>query len=166
MNWLVSGVSSDSFAHSYLASIHATSLLFSGSSWSRGAPPTGPVSMRANGLASWPALRAVGAGFWLTDSTAIRTAAEQVAKGQFAARNDPCDCALMYMALGSRSLLQSLFRSAGHTRQADFLKRDFRDEKNMQAARKNAFVLLGQHRHDMAAAFFLLGAANDRRKTW
>lgn len=113
--------------------------------------------MRANGLVSWPALRAVGAGLWLTDAAAVRTAAEQVAKGQFAARNDPYDCALMYMALGNRSLLQNLFRSAGHGRQADFLKRDFRDEKNMQAARKNAFVLLGQHRHDMAAAFFLLG---------
>ncbi len=52
---------------------------------------------------------------------------------------------------------QNLFRTAGHSRQADFLKRDFKNEKNRQAAKKNAFVLLGQHRHDMAAAFFILG---------
>lgn len=35
--------------------------------------------------------------------------------------------------------------------------RDFRQEKNKDAASKNAYVLLGQHRHELAAAFFVLG---------
>lgn len=46
------------------------------------------------------------AGFWLTDGKAVRQQAEALAKAQFAARRDPFDCALMYIALGKKSLLQ------------------------------------------------------------
>ena len=53
--------------------------------------------------------------------------------------------------------VQGLFRSASQAKQADFLARDFRQEKHKQAACKNAFVLLGQHKHELAAAFFILG---------
>ena len=53
----------------------------------------------------------VGAGFWLTDEALLRSKAEQLAKDQFAARRDPADAALQYMALGRRSLLQASFRS-------------------------------------------------------
>ena len=48
----------------------------------------------------------VGAGYWLTDEALLRSKAEQLAKDQFAARRDPADAALQYMALGRRSLLQ------------------------------------------------------------
>ena len=37
------------------------------------------------------------------------------------------------------------------------MSRDFRLEKSKDAACKNAFVLLGQHRPELAAAFFVLG---------
>ncbi len=47
-----------------------------------------------------------GAGFWLTDAGAVRAQAEALAKAQFAARRDPQDCALLYIALGRRALLQ------------------------------------------------------------
>lgn len=55
-------------------------------------------------------------------------------------------------------LLQSLFRGANHKKQADFLMRDFGQDSSKGAACKNAFTLLGQHRHQLAAAFFVLGA--------
>ncbi len=35
--------------------------------------------------------------------------------------------------------------------------RDFRQDKHKDAACKNAFTLLGQHRYELAAAFFVLG---------
>lgn len=54
-------------------------------------------------------------------------------------------------------LLQGLLRSSQQVKLADFLNRDFSESKNKEAACKNAFVLLGQHRYEMAAAFFLLG---------
>ena len=47
-----------------------------------------------------------GAGFWLTEAKAVRQQAEALAKAQFAAKRDPFDCALMYIALGKRALLQ------------------------------------------------------------
>ena len=54
-------------------------------------------------------------------------------------------------------LWQGLFRSSNHKKLADFMSRDFSTAKNKDAACKNAFVLLGQHRPELAAAFFVLG---------
>ena len=51
-------------------------------------------------------LMQVGAGFWLRGAQAVRKQAEALAKAQFAARRDPHDCALLYIALGRRALLQ------------------------------------------------------------
>jgi hypothetical protein len=42
---------------------------------------------------------------------------------------------------------------------SEFLARDFSQEPHRAAACKNAFHLLAQHRHHLAAAFFLLGAS-------
>ena len=53
--------------------------------------------------------------------------------------------------------MQGLFRSAQHKKQAEFLGRPFDNEKDRAAAAKNAFVLLAQHRPQLAAAFFILG---------
>ena len=47
-----------------------------------------------------------GVGYWLTDYTQVRQLAEQLAKAQFTAKRDPHDCALMYIALGKKMLLQ------------------------------------------------------------
>lgn len=58
--------------------------------------------------------------------------------------------------------LQGLFRSTGQAKLAEFLARDFSDNDagaaGRQAAAKNAFVLISQHRAALAAAFFVLGA--------
>lgn len=60
----------------------------------------------SDGRLTWPALRAAGCGLWLTDAKVLRSTAEALAKAQFAERRDAHDCALMYLALGRRSLLQ------------------------------------------------------------
>jgi hypothetical protein len=43
----------------------------------------------------------------------------------------------------------------------EFLGRDFTQDQHRAAALKNSYVLMGQHRHELAAAFFLLGGALD-----
>ena len=40
-----------------------------------------------------------------------------------------------------------------------FLSRDFASEANRTAALKNGYALLGQQRHELAAAFFVLGGS-------
>lgn len=45
-------------------------------------------------------------GLWLRDSRAVQKFALDLARAQYAARRDPHDCALMYIALGKKSLLQ------------------------------------------------------------
>ena len=203
---------------------------------SPGDPPPGCMAMADCCTAQ------VGAGFWLREGVAER--AEALAKAQFAARRDAHDCALLYLALGRRALLQvnthtqprasrracpmdcagylptataqrhggslrhmwgapvampsmdalhwgsiwlrcrppcmkrqrakgnlqsttamplqGLFRSTGQAKLAKFLARDFGDgdagAAGRQAAAKNAFVLISQHRAALAAAFFVLGA--------
>lgn len=52
---------------------------------------------------------------------------------------------------------QGLFRTAQQKKPAEFLSRAFTGDKDRAAAAKNAFVLLAQHRPQMAAAFFILG---------
>jgi RAVE protein 1 C terminal len=52
-----------------------------------------------------------------------------------------------------------LFRMGGPKKLSDFLARDFGQEANRAAAAKNAYVLLGQHKPELAAAFFVLGAS-------
>lgn len=48
----------------------------------------------------------MGAGFWLRDHALLSGLAERLAKQQFAARRNADDCALLYCALGKRSVLQ------------------------------------------------------------
>ncbi|GIL64640.1 hypothetical protein Vafri_18534, partial [Volvox africanus] len=105
---------------------------------------------------SWPLLRKVGAGFWLADPRVVREQAEALAKAQYARRKEPYDCALLYLALGRKALLISLFRQSSNLKVADFLLKDFSHDEPRRSAAKNAFALLGQHRYELAAAFFIL----------
>ncbi|WIA34453.1 hypothetical protein OEZ86_012786 [Tetradesmus obliquus] len=108
---------------------------------------------------TWPKLRALGAGFWLTQQSALRATADALATAQFAATKDAHEPALLYAALGKKAVLQGLFRSSGNKKVADFLARDFSSAEGRAAASKNAFHLLGQHRYSLAAvrALHLLG---------
>jgi hypothetical protein len=60
--------------------------------------------------------------------------------------------------IGSAAHAQGLFRTAQQKKPAEFLGRAFTSEADRAAAAKNAFVLLAQHKPQMAAAFFILGA--------
>lgn len=108
----------------------------------------------------WPAMRALGVGFWLTDIAQLRTRMEKVARAQYLMEKDPKHCALLYLALQRKNVLMGLFKLSKDEKDRvlyEFLARDFQEEKNRAAALKNAYILMGKHRHDLAAAFFLLG---------
>ena len=60
-------------------------------------------------------------------------------------------------------LSTGLFRMAGPKKLADFLARNFSHPVNAAAAAKNAYVLLGQHKPELAAAFFVLGRRLGRK---
>ncbi|KAG0631662.1 hypothetical protein M758_1G270500 [Ceratodon purpureus] len=112
----------------------------------------------------WPELRALGVGFWFTDAVPLRKKMEKVARLQFMASRDAKDSALLYIALERRTVLAGLFKISKDERDrplVDFMARDFREEKHKAAALKNAYVLMGKHRHELAAAFFLLGGDID-----
>lgn len=109
---------------------------------------------------SWPAMRSLGVGFWFTDIAQLRMKIEKLARAQFLRQKDPKDCALLYLALQRKNVLVGLFKlSKDETDKVlfEFLARDFEEEKNRAAALKNAYVLMGKHRHELAVAFFLLG---------
>lgn len=110
-----------------------------------------------NIFSSWDGLKARGAGFWLRETSEMIKIAESLAKKDFAATRQPDDAALWYAALGKKGVLGGLYRTTGATKQAEFLLRDFDQPRHQEAASKNAFVLLGQHRYKLAAAFFVLG---------
>jgi len=57
-------------------------------------------------LSNWEQLRRLGAGFWLRSTQVLASIAERLAKQQFAARRNADDCALLYCALGKRTVLQ------------------------------------------------------------
>ena len=59
----------------------------------------------------WPALRALGAGFWLPQGDPLRAALDAAAKVQFARSKDPQDCALLFVALGKKGQLQGLYKA-------------------------------------------------------
>ena len=115
------------------------------------------IENRKEQCITWDCLRSVGAGFWIRDIKRMVSLAENFAKVSFAKSRKPDDAALWYAALGRKSLLQGLYRSTQQYKQAEFLGRDFSQKKNAEAACKNAYVLLGQHRYELSAAFFLLG---------
>lgn len=60
----------------------------------------------ADKLPTWGQLRRMGAGFWLRQQPVLTSIAERLAKQQFATRRNADDCALLYCALGRRSVLQ------------------------------------------------------------
>lgn len=81
---------------------------------------------------TWDRLRAVGAGFWLSDHLEVAKIAEELARIEFAESRDPQKCALMYIALGKQRLLSTLFRGVGRGRVADLLGKNFSEEGNQQ----------------------------------
>jgi len=108
----------------------------------------------------WDLLCALRLPFWLRSVDALRGLVERVAAAEYVQSDrDPFSAALPHMMLGLDRLpvLRGLFRlSVPHARVHTFLQNDFSMERWQRAAARNAFALLGQHRPQAAAAFFLL----------
>lgn len=100
---------------------------------------------------------------WLTDREALVAQFEAIARNAYGSNDpkNPVDCALYYLALRKKAVLQGLWRMATWSREQGattrLLKNDFTDPRWKTAAAKNAYALMGKRRFEYAAAFFLLG---------
>ena len=95
----------------------------------------------------------------MRDDGKLRRLVDTAARAEFAATRDPGGenpCALLYAALGRTSVLAGLFKAARDTRLAEFLSRNFAEDRHREAALKNAYALMSKHRHAFAATFFVL----------
>ncbi|KNE57279.1 hypothetical protein AMAG_03011 [Allomyces macrogynus ATCC 38327] len=109
--------------------------------------------------ATWDVAKELGVGWWLTHTDALHTMVEIIARHQWRKAQNPHDCFLFYLMLGKKKLMHTLWKQAnGHAEQqlmTNFLGQEAND-KWRKSALKNAFVLLGKQRYELAAAFFLL----------
>lgn len=114
------------------------------------------------GRLEWSHARDTGIFMWLTDREALLAQFEAVARNAYTANDprNPVDCALYYLALHKKAVLQGLWRMATWSREqaatTRLLKNDFTDPRWKTAAAKNAYALMGKRRFEYAAAFFLL----------
>ncbi|KAJ1951465.1 regulator of (H+)-ATPase in vacuolar membrane, partial [Dispira parvispora] len=109
----------------------------------------------------WSDARQLRAAYWLRSDREVRKLMETVAKHQYLQHDrDPSASTLYYLALKRKSVLLALWKAShGHAEQAKmvgFLKEDFTLPRWRTAANKNAYVLIGKQRFELAAAFFLL----------
>ncbi|KAJ2160946.1 regulator of (H+)-ATPase in vacuolar membrane [Coemansia sp. RSA 552] len=114
----------------------------------------------AGGL-TWAAARRMGLFMWLSNVEALRAEVEKMARSMFVSEGrDPTKCAIFYLALGKRRLLEGLWRTAhAHPERGKmltFLANDFSEQRWRTAAAKNAYVLLSRQRYLDAATFFML----------
>uniref|UniRef100_A0A6B2KWB7 RAVE complex protein Rav1 C-terminal domain-containing protein n=1 Tax=Arcella intermedia TaxID=1963864 RepID=A0A6B2KWB7_9EUKA len=107
--------------------------------------------------ALWPVVSALGLPLWVRDHETIVSVADTLAKNHYTLNKNPNDCAIFYIALGRLAPLSKLFRVVKEDNIANFLDNDFTQKKFKDAALKNAYRLMGQHKFEMAAAFFVLG---------
>ncbi|CAL3962404.1 unnamed protein product [Diplocarpon coronariae] len=120
------------------------------------------VSRQFHSKMLWEHARESGIFMWMTDSNALKAQFEVIARNEYMKSDfkNPTDCALYYLALKKKTVLQGLWRMAGWNREQGatlrLLSNNFQDKKWRTAAMKNAYALLGKHRNEYAAAFFLL----------
>lgn len=110
----------------------------------------------------WPSMREVGYAYWLRDEK-LKEQFEVLGRNYFNqdGKRDPTACALYYLALRKKQILLGLWRTASSNKEQGktmkLLSQDFTQPRWRSAALKNAFALIGKHRYEYAAAFFLLG---------
>ncbi|KAJ8608458.1 hypothetical protein MRB53_039623 [Persea americana] len=110
---------------------------------------------------SWSQARDCGIFMWTSEVTALRNQMTTVARTLYTSTSrDPTSCTPFYLALRQKPLLASLWRLASWHKESAatfrLLSNDFTQARWRSAALKNAYALLGRHRHEYAAAFFLL----------
>jgi len=110
----------------------------------------------------WDHARESGMFMWMTDLTALRAQFEVIARNEYTKTDEknPVDCSLYYIALRKKNVLIGLWRMAAWNREQSatqrLLSNNFQESRWKTAALKNAYALLGRHRFEYAAAFFLL----------
>lgn len=108
----------------------------------------------------WSELREFGIGWWLKKLEVLRKLIEKVAQSAYQARQDPLDAALFYLAMKKKTLVCALLRRVNcDKRLLKLFEQDFNDPVNRKKALKNAYALLGLHRFEHAAAFFILAGS-------
>lgn len=103
----------------------------------------------------WKLVEQLGVCYWMNNNS-LRKVAERLATEIYKETNDPTKCALYYMAIKKKGALARLFKLKGNEKVAEFLNKDFTDEKCRVAASKNAYTLLSRQDYYYAAAYFLL----------
>ncbi|KAF2458784.1 RAVE protein 1 C terminal-domain-containing protein [Lineolata rhizophorae] len=120
------------------------------------------VSRHTHGRLLWEDAKESGMFMWLTDLTTLRTQFENIARNEYTKTEgkNPVDCSLYYLALKKKAVLVGLWRMATWNRERTqthkLLQNNFNEPRWRTAALKNAYALLGKHRYEYAAAFFLL----------
>lgn len=105
----------------------------------------------------WSELREFGIGWWVKKLEVLRKIIEKVAQSAYQSKQDPLDAALFYLAMKKKTLVCALLRRTNcDKRLLKLFEQDFNDPVNRKKALKNAYALLGLHRFEHAAAFFLL----------
>jgi len=124
--------------------------------------------LNLQGKLTWKTVQYLGIPYWMNSMTQLHTFAQQMARDRYAEKNrDPSSCALIYLALGKKSTLIQLYKTVGEEKIAKFLQRDFDpdappdspERNNCVLAARNAYKLIGQHKFEYAAAFFLLSGS-------
>ncbi|PJF16975.1 hypothetical protein PSACC_03218 [Paramicrosporidium saccamoebae] len=110
---------------------------------------------------SWCKFSHFAMGFWIRNEQRLRELLEDVARTDFSVHRDPAACAILYLILGRRNLLRSLWKAAGvadqeGNRMVSFLSSDFSNERIRSVAAKNAFAALSKQRVRLAIIFFIL----------
>lgn len=109
---------------------------------------------------NWLELREFGIGWWVKKLEELRKLIEKVAQSAYQAKQDPLDAALFYLAMKKKTLVCALLRRSNcDKRLLKLFEQDFNDPVNRKKALKNAYALLGLHRFEHAAAFFLLAGS-------
>ncbi|KAH0537711.1 hypothetical protein FGG08_005518 [Glutinoglossum americanum] len=120
------------------------------------------VSRQFQGKMLWEHARESGMFMWMRDLSALRAQFEVIARNHYTRTDakNPIDCSLYYLALKKKNVLLGLWRMASwnHEQAATrrLLSNNFQEPRWRTAALKNAYALLGKHRFEYAAAFFLL----------
>lgn len=108
----------------------------------------------------WAELREFGIGWWVKKLEVLRKLIEKAAQSAYQARQDPLDAALFYLAMKKKTLVCALLRRVNcDKRLLKLFEQDFNDPVNRKKALKNAYALLGLHRFEHAAAFFILAGS-------
>jgi hypothetical protein len=112
---------------------------------------------QADAMSSWSGFHSTGVAFWLSNLNLLKQAVEQLGKEIFTVTKDPRAAALAFVLVGKASTtLANMCQSVNDGKLQAFFCRDFKIEKNREAAVANAYVALSKGLVEYAAAFFVL----------